>query len=69
MSPVADPDDREERLHESIRQIVVTRERTPRSPGWAAAWRRTLLRYVDQLQRIRGDERSSRPTSQEEEAE
>ncbi|NLT42426.1 MAG: hypothetical protein GXX93_07110 [Anaerolineae bacterium] len=45
------PDDRTEQLHESIRQIVVTRERTPRSPNWAAAWRRTLLRYVDQLNR------------------
>lgn len=42
-------DDRRDRLHDSIRQIVVTRERTPRSPNWALAWRRTLLKYVDQL--------------------
>ena len=45
-----DEEDRRDRLHDSIRQIVTTRERTPRSPGWAAAWRRTLFRYVAQMQ-------------------
>lgn len=48
---MATEDSRRDRLHDSIRQIVVTRERTPRSPNWAAAWRRTLLRYVDTLNR------------------
>ncbi len=48
---MATEDGRRDRLHDSIQQIVVTRERTPRSPNWAAAWRRTLLKYVDQLNR------------------
>ncbi|NPV08659.1 MAG: hypothetical protein HPY83_11970 [Anaerolineae bacterium] len=38
-------------MKEAVRQIVVTRERTPRGPRWAAAWRRVLLRYVGELER------------------
>lgn len=45
------PDDgRRRQMKEAVRQIVVTRERTPRSPRWAAAWRRALLRYVSELE-------------------
>lgn len=33
-------------LHKSVRQIVLSRETIPRSPRWARAFRRTLLRFV-----------------------
>jgi hypothetical protein len=51
-SPTAE---RQRELREAIRAIVVTRERTPRSPRWAAAWRRNLFRYVEELGRLAGD--------------
>ncbi|MGI6208388.1 MAG: hypothetical protein ACOYEW_09235 [Anaerolineae bacterium] len=54
-------DDRRHMLKESVRQIVVTRERTPRSPLWAAAWRRTLFRYVGALRDPEADEDGRRP--------
>jgi len=44
---------RREQMGEAVQAIVVTRERTPRNPRWAAAWRRTLFRYVDELARLR----------------
>ena len=34
-----------ERLEEGVKQIVSSRERTPRSPRWHRAWWRTLVRY------------------------
>ncbi|MHB0876182.1 MAG: hypothetical protein ACYC5O_09075 [Anaerolineae bacterium] len=52
--PPADRDAvRREQMGEAVRSIVVTRERTPRNPRWAAAWRRTLFRYVDELERLK----------------
>ena len=45
-------EERRRELKEAIRAIVVTRERTPRNPRWAEAWRRNLFRYVRELQRL-----------------
>lgn len=39
-------------LSNSVRDIVTSRERTPRTPQWAIAWRRTLMRYVDEIHRL-----------------
>lgn len=44
---------RREQMGEAVQAIVVTRERTPRNPRWAAAWRKTLFRYVGELARLR----------------
>lgn len=51
-----EPDEQEakrERLAEGVRQIVSARERTPRSPRWDAAWKRTLFRLNEKLRRLR----------------
>jgi hypothetical protein len=42
-------------LQEGVKRIVVSRERTPRSPGWQRAWWRVLQRYHARLARLRGD--------------
>jgi len=44
----------EEALQEGVRRIVVSRERTPRSPNWQRAWWRTLQRYNARLSRLHG---------------
>lgn len=36
-------------LRQGIRQIVLSRETIPRTPRWAAAFRRTLLRFSREL--------------------
>ncbi len=43
----------EELLEEGIRKIVISRERTPRSPQWSRAWWRTLVRYSARLTELR----------------
>ena len=43
----------EQCLAEGVRQIVSARERTPRSPRWDAAWKRTLFRLNERLRRLR----------------
>jgi hypothetical protein len=50
--------ERQQELREAIKAIVVTRERTPRSPRWAAAWRRSLFRYVEELNSLSGPKAS-----------
>ena len=47
--PVTEPRTKREQMGESVRLIVTARERTPRSPRWASAWRRTLFRYLAAL--------------------
>jgi len=48
---VADDAERKRgQLRDSVRLIVASRERTPRNPRWSLAWRRTLFRYIGQLQ-------------------
>ncbi len=44
----------EQRLADGVRQIVSARERTPRSPRWDAAWKRTLFRFNERLRALRG---------------
>ena len=46
MSPQPDDPTEDDILHKSVRQIVLSRETIPRSPRWARAFRRTLLRFV-----------------------
>ena len=46
MNPKADDSTENDILHRSVRQIVLSRETIPRSPRWARAFRRTLLRFV-----------------------
>lgn len=53
---VAGKGEEREQLRDSVRQIVVTRERTPRSPAWASAWRHTLFRYMDRIEDLNRDE-------------
>ncbi|MCC7353830.1 MAG: DUF1992 domain-containing protein [Anaerolineae bacterium] len=43
----------EKHLADGVRQIVSTRERTPRSPRWDAAWKRTLFRFNERLRELR----------------
>jgi hypothetical protein len=43
----------EQRLADGVRQIVSARERTPRSPRWDAAWKRTLFHFNDRLRDLR----------------
>ena len=45
------------RLEAGVRQIVTTRERTPRAPQWSRAWWRTLVKYNRQLARLRRRDR------------
>jgi hypothetical protein len=54
---------RQELLRDGIRLIVSTRERTPRSPRWAEAWRRTLFRYVRQLEDMAAGESDEAQTA------
>jgi hypothetical protein len=53
-------------MTESVRQIITTRERTPRDPRWASAWRRTLFRYLAELRR--GEGRCQAPPERQERA-
>ena len=46
MNPQPDDPTEDDILHKSVRQIVLSRETIPRSPRWARAFRRTLLRFV-----------------------
>jgi hypothetical protein len=43
-------------LRESVKRIVVTRERTPRGPAWQRTWWRTLVRYNRRLAQLREEE-------------
>ncbi len=57
-----EPEERwRQELSDSVRRIVVSRERTPRDPRWAAAWRRTLFRYVDRLNQPPSHDREGDP--------
>jgi len=51
-------------LSDALRLIVTSRERTPRSPRWALAWKRALFRYASELQRT-GDGNESTGTAAE----
>jgi len=46
----------EERLEQGVKQIVTSRERTPRAPRWHRAWWRTLVRYNRRLSDLRENE-------------
>jgi hypothetical protein len=41
-------------LREGVKRIVVSRERTPRSPQWQRSWWRTLVRYNRRLTELAG---------------
>jgi hypothetical protein len=51
----------EQRLAEGVRQIVSARERTPRSPRWDAAWKRTLFHLNERLRRLRQGGKGNEP--------
>jgi len=51
--PETDSCQEEQVLQEGVKQIVVTRERTPRNPRWQRAWWRTLQRYNTRLSELR----------------
>jgi len=64
-SSVNDEDERSterDRLKFSVKQIVTSRERTPRDPRWHRAWWRTLVRYNRRLSDLRQDEDEHNPT-------
>jgi hypothetical protein len=50
--PKSDSCQEEQALQEGVKQIVVTRERTPRNPRWQRAWWRTLQRYTTRLNEL-----------------
>ena len=54
-----EPAGERERLEHGVRQIVTSRERTPRDPRWHRAWWRTLLRYNRRLADLHQQERET----------
>jgi hypothetical protein len=58
-SPREDNERRLALLYELSRSIVTTREMTPRNPRWQRTWKKTLLRYIDELQRSRKSDAGS----------
>jgi hypothetical protein len=41
--------DEQRYLRRSLRRIIIGQEVGPRTPRWRAAWKRTLMSYVDRL--------------------
>jgi hypothetical protein len=39
-------------LRRSLRRIIIGQEVGPRTPQWRAAWKRTLMDYVDRLDQL-----------------
>jgi hypothetical protein len=39
-------------LRRSLRRIIIGQEIGPRTPRWRAAWKRTLIGYVDRLDQL-----------------
>jgi hypothetical protein len=47
-NPVS-PSDEQRYLRRGLRRIIIGQEVGPRTPRWRAAWKRTLMSYVDRL--------------------
>ena len=46
------PSEEQQYLRRSVQRIIIGQEIGPRSPRWRAAWKRTLLNYVDRLDQL-----------------
>jgi hypothetical protein len=46
------PSEEQQYLRRSVQRIIIGQEIGPRSPRWRAAWKRTLLNYVDRLNQL-----------------
>jgi hypothetical protein len=67
MNPQPDDPTEDDILHTSVRQIVLSRETIPRSPRWARAFRRTLLRFVRDIAESQDAETDANSTQATEE--
>lgn len=47
------PSEEQQYLRRSLRRIIIGQEIGPRTRRWRAAWKRTLIDYVDRLDQLR----------------